>query len=103
MEQAIVFPIRYGNFGQNGYAAAAAAVAARTAASFVGNIQSEMAGWHTQTGNCNYSYEGLNVTTKSLSGEPSVGRTSNSTEKMIPANYINGTYVGSAYANYTNH
>lgn len=60
-----------------------------------------MKSWHTQRGSCNYSYEGLQVTTTSSTGEPHVGRTSNSIIKMISPERINGTYKGSAYVYYS--
>ena len=53
-------------------------------------------------GAINYGYEGLNVTTESISGTPNVGKASNLTTKVIPSNYSNGTYDGTAVAFYAN-
>jgi len=53
------------------------------------------------TGRTNYSYYGLNVTTKSHNGvKPVVGKTSGSTTKMIPSTYANGLYLSSGYVLY---
>ena len=89
------------SFGENGYAQAAAWASSQKPENFLSNIQSAMKSWHTQRGKCDYSYEGLTVTTTSSTGEPRVGRTSNSTIKVIPPERINGTYKGSAYVYYS--
>lgn len=52
-------------------------------------------------GSINYGYEGLEVKTESISGSPDVGTSSNSTTKVIPYDYSNGTYEGAAVAFYT--
>ena len=64
-------------------------------------VKSSVDGSITQTGNCDYSYRELNVTTTSSNGvTPEIKQTSGGTTKMIPSTRNNGLYETSGSVSY---